>query len=87
MVVFDAYLRSKCTTPDIYTCNGADLVVIRSLRPALCLSKEEEEERRTIRVGGDFFYHLETSACFAKGIFILRTIVWSILDVWNLEKR
>ena len=35
MVVFDAYLRSKCTTPDIYTCDGAGLVVIRSLRTAL----------------------------------------------------
>ena len=44
LVVFDAYLRSKCTTPDVYTCDGAGLVVIPSLRTALCLSKEEEEE-------------------------------------------
>ena len=44
LVVFDAYLRTKCTTPDIYTCDGAGLVVIRSLRTALGLSKEEEEE-------------------------------------------
>ena len=44
LVVFDAYLRIKCTTPDVYTCDGAGLVVIRSLRIALCLSKEEEEE-------------------------------------------
>ena len=29
LVVFDAYLGSKCTIPDIYTCNGAGLVVIR----------------------------------------------------------
>ena len=29
LVVFNAYLRSKCTTPDIYTCDGAGLVVIR----------------------------------------------------------
>ena len=29
LVVFDAYLRSKCTIPDIYTCDGAGLVVIR----------------------------------------------------------
>ena len=29
LVVFDAYLKSKCTTPDIYTCDGAGLVVIR----------------------------------------------------------
>ena len=44
LVVFDAYPRSKCTNPDIYTCDGAGLVVIRSLRTALGLSKEEEEE-------------------------------------------
>ena len=44
LVVFDAYLRSKCTTPDAYTCDGAGLVVIRSLRTALGLLKEEEEE-------------------------------------------
>ena len=44
--VFDAYLRTKCTTPDIYTCDGASLIVIRSLRTALGLSKEEEEEER-----------------------------------------
>ena len=56
LVVFDAYLSTKCTTPDIYTCDGAGLIVIRSLGTALGLSKEEEEEerRRTIRVGGDF---------------------------------
>ena len=29
LVVFDAYLGSKCTIPDIYTCDGAGLVVIR----------------------------------------------------------
>ena len=45
LVVFGAYLRSKCTTPDIYTCDCAGLVVIRSLRTALGLLKEEEEER------------------------------------------
>ena len=55
LVVFDAYLSTKCTTPDIYTCDGAGLIVIRSLGTALGLSKREEEERRrTIRVGGDF---------------------------------
>ena len=32
------------------------------------------------------FTILETSARFAKGISMLRTIAWSILDVWNLEK-
>ena len=70
-VVFDAYLRSKCTTPDIYTCDGADLVVIRSLRTALCLSKEDEQ----FAWAAIFFTTLETSASFAKGIFMLRTIV------------
>ena len=44
LAVFDAYLRSKCTTPDIHLYNGAGLVVIRSLRTALGLLKEEEEE-------------------------------------------
>ena len=29
LVVFYAYLKSKCTTPDIYTCNCVGLVVIR----------------------------------------------------------
>ena len=53
LVVFDAYLRSKCTIPDIYTYNCAGLVVIRSLRTLLGSFKEErkkeeeeEEERR-----------------------------------------
>ena len=49
LVVFDAYLRSKCTTPDAYTCDGAGLVVIRSLRTALGLLKEEEEEEEEER--------------------------------------
>ena len=35
LVVFDAYLRSKCTNQDVYTYDGAGLVVIRSLRTAL----------------------------------------------------
>ena len=45
LVVFDAYLRSKCTTPDIHTCDGAGLVVIRSLRTALGLLKEERKKK------------------------------------------
>ena len=45
LVVFGAYLGSKCTTPDLYTSDGAGLVVIRLLRTALGLLKEEEEER------------------------------------------
>ena len=40
------YLRSKCTTPDIYSCDGAGLVVIRSLRTALVgLLKEDERKK------------------------------------------
>ena len=51
LVVFNAYLRSKCTIPDIYTYNCAGLVVIRSLRTVLGSfkeerKKEEKEERR-----------------------------------------
>ena len=44
LVVFDAYLRSKCTNPDRYTCDGAGLVVIRSLMTALCLSKKKKKK-------------------------------------------
>ena len=44
LVVFDAYLTSKCTNPDIYTCDGAGLVVIRSLSTALCLSKKKKKK-------------------------------------------
>ena len=46
LVVFNAYLRCKCTIPDIYTCNCAGLVVIRSLRTALGLFKEERKKER-----------------------------------------
>ena len=49
LVVFDAYLSTKCTTPDIYKCDGAGLIVIRSLRTALGLLKEEEEEEEEER--------------------------------------
>ena len=76
LVVFGVYLRSKCTTPDIYTCDGAGLVVIRSLRIALCLLKEEERKKMNNSRGRRFqFTTLKTSASFAKGIFMLRTIV------------
>ena len=82
LVVFDAYPRSKCTIPDIYTSDCADLVLIRSLRTALGSLKEEEEEEEERRKkmnnsrGRRFqFTTLETSASFAKGIFMLRTIV------------
>ena len=46
LVVFDVYLRSKCTTPDIYTCDGASLIVIRSLTTALGLLKEGREDEQ-----------------------------------------
>ena len=44
-----AYLAGKCTTPDVYACICAGLVVIALLRTALRLSKEEEEERKKER--------------------------------------
>ena len=45
LVVFDVYLRSKCIIPDIYTCDCAGLVVIRSFRTALGLFKEERRKK------------------------------------------
>ena len=45
LVVFNAYLRSRCTIPDIYTCDCAGLVVIRLLRKTLCLLKEERKKK------------------------------------------
>ena len=63
LVVFNAYLRSKCTIPDVYTCNCAGLVVIRSLRTALGLLKEErrkkkkEEEDEQFAWAAIFVYH------------------------------
>ena len=79
LVVFNAYLRSKCTIPDIYTCNCAGLVVIRSLRTALGLLKEERKKERRKKMNNSrgrrfLFTTLETSARFAKGISMLRTI-------------
>ena len=79
LVVFNAYLRSKCTTPDRYTCNCAGLVVIRSLRTALGLLKEERKKERRKKMNNSrgrrfLFTTLETSARFPKGISMLRTI-------------
>ena len=79
LVVFNAYLRSKCTIPDIYTCNYEGLVVIRSLRTALGLLKEERKKERRKKMNNSrgrrfLFTTLETSARFAKGISMLRTI-------------
>ena len=44
-VVLGTYLRGKCTTPDVYTCDCAGLVVIHSLRTALGLLKEERKKK------------------------------------------
>ena len=74
LVVFNAYLRSKCTIPDIYTCNCAGLVVIRSPRTALGLLREERRKMNNSRGRRFLFTTLETSARFAKGISMLRTI-------------
>ena len=72
LVVFNAYLRSKCTIPDIYTCNCAGLVVIRSLRTALgSFKKERKKERRRKKMNNSH----GTSVSFAKRISMLRTIV------------
>ena len=46
LVVFNAYLRRKCTIPGIYTCNCEGLVVIRSLRTASGLLKEERRKKK-----------------------------------------
>ena len=78
LVVFNAYLRSKCTIPDIYTRDRAGLVVIRPLRTALGSSKEDRRRRRrkmnNSRGRRFLFTSLETSARFAKGISMLRII-------------
>ena len=76
LVVFNAYLRRKCTIPGIYTCNCEGLVVIRSLRTAPGLLKEERRRKKMNNSRGRrfLFTTLETSARFAKGISMLRTI-------------
>ena len=58
LVVFDAYLGSKCTTSDIYTCDCSGLVVIRSLRTALGLSKEERKKKKQFAWAAISVYHL-----------------------------
>ena len=80
LAVFDAYLRRRCTIPDIYTCICAGLVVIRSLRTALGLLKEERKKKKKKKEDEQFawavilFLRLETSVSLAKGIFKLRNI-------------
>ena len=44
LVVFDAYLRSKCTNQDIYTCDGARFGSGSFTQDSAMLVKEEEEE-------------------------------------------
>ena len=48
-IVLGAYLRGECTTPDVYTCDCAGLVVIHSLRLALGSLKEEERSMNNVR--------------------------------------
>ena len=78
LVVFNAYLRRKCTIPGIYTCNCEGFVVIRSLRTAPGLLKEERRRKKkkmnSSRGRRFLFTTLETSVRFAKGISMLRTI-------------
>ena len=77
LVVFDAYLRSRCTIPDIYTCVCAGLVVILALRTALGSLKEEERKKKEdeqFAWAAILVYRLETSVSLAKGIFKLRNI-------------
>ena len=83
LAVFDAYLRRRCTIPDIYTCICAGLVVIRSLRTALGLLKEERKKKKKKKKKKEdeqfawaaiLFLRLETSVSLAKGIFKLRNI-------------
>ena len=49
LVVFTAYLRSKCTIPDIYTYKCAGLVVIRSLRTRSARLVQRKKERKRER--------------------------------------
>ena len=70
LVVFDAYLRSKCTTPDAYTCDGAGLVVIRSLRTALGLLKEEEEEDEQFAWAAILVYHFRNVCQLRQRYFL-----------------
>ena len=72
----NAYPASAYTSPDIYKCMCAGLVVVVSPRTALGLLKEErkkkdneQSERAAILV-----CHLGTSGSFAKGIFKIRKI-------------
>ena len=75
LAIFDTYPASKCTTQNMYTCVGAGLVVIDSLRTALGSLKEEERKKTNNLRGRRFrFTTLETSDSHAKGVIKLRKI-------------
>ena len=77
LVVFNAYLRSKCTIPDVYTCNCGGLVVIRSLRTALGLLKEERRRRRKKKKKKEEDEHFAWAAIF----------VYHFRNVYSLRQR
>ena len=70
LVVFDAYLRSKCTNPDIYTCDGAGLVVIRSLMTALCLSKKKKKKDEQFAWAAISVYHFRNVCQLCQRYFL-----------------
>ena len=66
LAMFDAYPASKCTSPNIYKCVCAGLVVIVLLRTALGLLKEEERKMNNLRGRRFRFTTLETSVSLAN---------------------
>ena len=84
LVVFDAYLRSKCTIPDIYTCDCADLVLIRPLRAELYrlverrrIKKKEDEQFAWAAIS---VYHLRNVCQLRQRYFHARLINPRCLD-------
>ena len=83
LVEFDAYLGSKCTTPDIYTCDGAGLVVIRLTQDsARLVERRKKKEERKKKEDEQFawaailVYHFRNSlSASPKVFFMLRTFV------------
>ena len=69
LVVFDAYLRSKCTKQDIYTYDGAGLVVIRSLKTVLCLSKKKKKKDEQFAWAAISVYHFRNVCQFSQRYF------------------
>ena len=84
----NAYPAGAYTSPDIYKCMCAGLVVVASLGTAPGLLKEEEEEERRKKKEDEqsgraaiLVCHSGTSGSFAKGIFRIRKTSRSILDI------